>query len=130
LVGLRDELESSNGVYVFFDSRGQALYVGKARKQSLWSEMTNAFNRTRGDLQTIRRVKHPERRQRYRTSDEKARQPVPVSVPLHELAHYFSAYRVSPTLVGDIEALLVRSFANNLLNKNMEKFVRQTREHK
>jgi hypothetical protein len=127
LSGLQDELESRNGVYVFFDSRGQALYVGKARKQSLWSEMTSAFNRGRGDLQTIRRVKHPERRQEYRTSDEKARQIVAAVVPLHELATYFSAYEVSSGLIEELEAMLVRCAANDLLNKKMERFGQQRR---
>lgn len=41
--GLRKELESHYGVYIFFDSRGQAIYTGKARKQSLWKEMNMAF---------------------------------------------------------------------------------------
>jgi hypothetical protein len=71
LDGLRNELKAHHGVYVFFDSRGQVIYAGKARKQNLWNEMTNAFNRKRGDIQYIRRVKHPLRRQRYRTSQEK-----------------------------------------------------------
>jgi len=39
LNGLREELKEHFGVYVFFDSRGRAIYVGKARKQSLWAEM-------------------------------------------------------------------------------------------
>ena len=32
-VGLKDELAQHYGVYVFFDSRGQAIYTGKARRQ-------------------------------------------------------------------------------------------------
>jgi hypothetical protein len=127
LDGLKSELESRRGVYVFFDSRGQAIYTGKARKQSLWKEMNLAFNRERGELQTIKRVRHPTRNQRYRTTDEKARQIVDKSVPLHELASYFSAYEVPDWLIGDIEAMLVRSFANNLLNKRMERFGSQRR---
>src|SRR6185436_10483017 len=41
LDGLRTELNAHNGVYVFFDSRGQAIYVGRARLQTLWKEMLN-----------------------------------------------------------------------------------------
>jgi len=48
---LRDEPEAHFGVYLFFDSRGQAIYAGKARKQNLWKEMNLAFNRERGELQ-------------------------------------------------------------------------------
>jgi hypothetical protein len=43
-------------------------------------------------------------------------------VPLHELAIYFSAYQVDDEMVDKLEALLVRSFANDLLNVRMEKF--------
>lgn len=122
LSGLKDELEKHHGVYVFFDSRGQAIYSGKARKQKLWKEMNLVFNRKRDSLQKIRRVKHPSRKQTYRTAQEKSRQITEYSVPLHELAHYFSAYSVVDGMVDVVESLLVRSFANDLLNKRMEKF--------
>jgi hypothetical protein len=38
------------------------------------------------------------------------------------LATYFSAYQIVDGMVNKLEALLVRSFANNLLNKRMETF--------
>lgn len=123
-VGLRQELELNHGVYIFFDSRGQAIYAGKARRQSLWKEMKLALNRERGEVQTIKRVRHPERKVEYRTSDEKARQIVDQQVPLWAIAAYFSAYDVADDMIEDVEALLVRSFANNLLNKRMERFAR------
>jgi hypothetical protein len=122
--GLREELDQYFGIYIFFDSRGQAIYAGKARKQKLWKEINLAFNRDRGRVQTIKRVRHPTRQQEYRTSDEKARQIGDHIVPLHEIASYFSAYRVSNGMIDDLEALLVRSFANNLLNVKMERFTR------
>ncbi|HEV2198219.1 MAG TPA: hypothetical protein VGR73_00250 [Bryobacteraceae bacterium] len=125
--GLRKEMESHFGVYLFFDSRGQAIYAGKARKQSLWKEMNLAFNRQRGGIQTIKRVRHPRRNQTYRTSDEKSRQIRDRAVPLHELAHYFSAYVVTDGMITEVEAMLVRSFANDLLNKRMERFGQQRR---
>lgn len=122
LSGLKAELEKHHGVYVFFDSSGRAIYAGKARKQKLWKEMNLVFNRNRSDLQTIRRVKHPSTKSAYKTSDEKSRQIVGVSVPLHELAAYVSAYAVKDGLISVVEAMLVRSFANDLLNKRMERF--------
>lgn len=125
LAGLRDELEAHRGVYIFFDSRGQAVYAGRARKQSLWSEMKGAFNRKRDGLQGIKRVPHPTRNQAYKTGKEKSRQIREVSIPLHEMAHYFSAYEVAEGMIDELEALLVRSFANNLLNKRMERFGQQ-----
>jgi DNA-binding transcriptional regulator YiaG len=124
LAGLKAELESHHGVYIFFDSRGQAIYSGKARKQKLWKELNLAFNRDRDSLQNIRRVKHPSRKQKYRTTEEKSRQITEYSVPLHELAAYFSAYDVADGMVDVVESLLVRGFANDLLNKRMERFGR------
>jgi hypothetical protein len=125
--GLKTELDQYFGVYIFFDSRGQAIYAGKARKQKLWREMNLAFNRDRRRVQKIKRVRHPTRQQEYRTSEEKARQIGDHIVPLYEIASYFSAYRVSDGMVDDLEALLVRSFANNLLNIKMELFARSRR---
>lgn len=122
LDGLKRELDQHHGVYVFFDSRGQAIYAGKARKTTLQAEITHAFNRDRGSVQKIRRVKHPSRNQAYRTTDEKARQIHEFEVPLHELAAYFSAYAVADPLIDDVESLLLRSFANDVLNKRMERF--------
>ncbi len=107
LSGLRKELEKHHGVYVFFDSSGRSIYVGKARKQNLWKEMNLVFNRDRNVLQTIRRVKHPSTKSTYKTSDEKDRQIVEISVPLHELAAYVSAYAVDDGLISVVEAMLV-----------------------
>ncbi|HEY0797066.1 MAG TPA: hypothetical protein VGD64_14940 [Acidisarcina sp.] len=126
--GLKKELEESKGVYVFFDSRGSAIYAGKAKRQSLWLEMNSAFNRDRGEVQQIKRVRHPENRVKYRPPEEKSRQIGSHVVPLHELASYFSAYKVSDGMINELEALLVRSFANDLLNKNMERFDRQRKK--
>ncbi len=123
--GLRKELDEHCGVYIFFDSRGQAIYTGKARKQTLWREMNGAFNRDRRAVQKIKRVRHPKRNQMYQSSNEKARQITDQVVPLHEIAAYFSAYEVADGMIGELEAMLVRSFANDLLNKRMERFGHQ-----
>jgi DNA-binding transcriptional regulator YiaG len=125
-VGLQNELKEHHGVYIFFDSRGRALYVGKAKQQSLWKEMTSAFNRSR-QVQRVKRVEHPGRNVQYRTSNEMSRPIRPKRLPLCELAQYFSAYQVSDAFIGELESLLVRSFANDLLNVRMERFSHQTR---
>jgi hypothetical protein len=119
--GLRDELRKHHGIYIFHDSRGRALYVGKARTQSLWSEIKSAFNRKR-EVQKIRRVGHPERRQAFKTSDEKRRQISLRDVPLLELAAYMSAYRVDDGMIDELESMLIRGFPNDLLNSRMENF--------
>ena len=63
--GLREELKKRNGLYIFYDTRGKALYAGKAKLQSLWKEMNHAFNRDRDEVQAITLVTHPEREQEF-----------------------------------------------------------------
>jgi hypothetical protein len=121
-LGLKERLEKAKGIYIFYDSQGRALYVGKAGK-SLWMEMNSAFNRKR-NLQKITLVSHPDRNQDFQTGVEKKRQPKPTPLVLADLAEYFSAYEVDPGMIGDLEALLVRGFANDLLNIRMETFLR------
>lgn len=121
LSGLKRELETRKGIYVFYDSRGRGLYVGKTKAQTLWQEINLAYNRDRDPrLQSILRVQHPERRQDFRNSDEMRRQIRPINVRLHELAHYFSAYEVVEEMISDVESLLIRAFPNDLLNKKIE----------
>jgi DNA-binding XRE family transcriptional regulator len=118
--GLKKALDDANGIYIFYDSRGRAIYVGKARDQSLWKEMNLAYNRDRGELQTITRVHHPSGE--FFPAYERPLQPKTVHVELHELAYYFSAYAVTVDMIDDIEALLIRGFVNDLLNKKIERF--------
>ncbi len=122
LVGLRKILEQAHGIYVFHDSRGRAIYAGKAQKQPLWTEINKAFNRDRGEVQNLKRVDHPTSRIPYKTNDERQRQIKKSDVALHQIASYVSAYEVSDGLIGKFESLIVRSFANDLLNVRMENF--------
>lgn len=119
--GLRDALKESVGIYIFYDSRGQALYVGKAKEQTIWKEMNLAFVRKR-NIQRIALVSHPDRNQEFKPGYEKLRQPKDTLLELCDLASYFSAYQVNEGMIDDLEALMVRSFANNLLNVRMETF--------
>jgi transcriptional regulator with XRE-family HTH domain len=119
--GLKKELEDCGGIYIFYDSRGRALYVGKAKDQSLWREMNLAFNRRR-EVQKIALVQHPERNQEFKPGYEKLRQPKDTLLELSDLAAYFSAYYVDDGMINDLEALMVRGFANDLLNVRMETF--------
>ena len=119
--GLRKDLEAATGIYIFHDTRGRALYVGKAKQQSLWQEMNLTFNRER-ETQKVYRVEHPKRRQKFVSATEKLRQPVSRKIPLYELAAYLSVYKVYPDMIDGVEALIVRAFANDLLNVKMERF--------
>lgn len=121
LAGLKQELRSHHGVYMFYDSRGRALYAGQARYQTLWKEINAAFNRER-DVQKIRRVNHPTQRQDFRTYDEMRRQIRSTNVRLCDLAAYVSAWTVVDGMICDLEALLIRAFPNDLLNTKMENF--------
>lgn len=119
--GLKEALNDSHGIYIFYDSRGHSIYVGKAREQSIWKEMNLAFNRKRA-VQTITLVNHPDRNQEFRPGYEKLRQPKDFQLEIFDMAWYFSAYSVDDGMIDDLEALLVRGFANDLLNVKMETF--------
>jgi hypothetical protein len=119
--GLRDQLKLAKGIYIFYDSRGRALYVGQAKGQSLWNEMKNAFNRDRA-TQRVYRVRHPQRRQEFVPAYEQHRQVRGKQLRLNDLAAFCSVYEVDVGMIDELEALLVRSFANDLLNKKMERF--------
>lgn len=118
--GLRAELSATSGLYIFYDTRGKALYIGKAAKQNIWKEMNLAFNRSRS-AQSISLVKHPVKNVKYVAASEKIRQPVDIPRKLVDLAAYFSAYEVNDSLIDNFEALFIRAFPNDLLNYRMEK---------
>jgi hypothetical protein len=120
-VQLRAILKEVRGIYVFYDSRGRAIYAGKAKRQSLWGELKSVFNRDR-DTQTVYRVRHPTRRQSFVPGYEKQRQPKRTQLRLSKLAAYVTAYEVDIAVIDNLEALLVRGFANDLLNARMERF--------
>ena len=120
-IQLRSALSKSKGIYIFYDTRGRAIYAGKAKERSLWSEMKDAFNRDR-DTQSVYRVKHPARRQQFKPSYDLPRQPISTQLRLNDLAAYVSVYEVDKAMINNLEALLVRGFANDLLNVRMEKF--------
>jgi hypothetical protein len=126
----RKEITVRQMVGVLFKSKKQAAV--EAENQAIrpiveFFKLMPTSNRDRS-VQQIRRVDHPERRQSFRTSDEKRRQIRLRRVPLHELAEYLSAYQVAEGLIGELESLLIRSFANDLLNVRMENFVWEKRK--
>lgn len=118
---LRELLQKTKGIYIFYDTRGKAVYAGKAKKQTLWVELKSAFNRHR-KTQAVFRVDHPERNQSFQPAYKKERQPIKRPVNLSEIAAYLSVYEVDEPMINSMEALLVRGFANDLLNTRMEKF--------
>jgi len=120
LKGLEESLKKSKGIYIFYDSLGRAIYVGKSNK-SLWREMNLAFNRPRDDWQTIKLSNHPNRNQEFRPGHHKFRQLKTTPVRLYDIACYFSAYDIDPGMIDNLEAFLIHGFANDLLNAKSEK---------
>ena len=116
---IKSLLENSKGIYIFYDSIGRAIYVGKAEKQSLWKEANLAFNRDRGEHQAMWMVDHPAKNVSKVIRNRKI---TLGAVQLNYVASYFSAYSVVPEQISSMEAFLIRAFANNLMNKRIETF--------
>lgn len=114
-------LVENHGIYVFFDSIGRALYIGKAKKTWLWDEMNAAFNREMSQL-NIYSVGHPYRRSNLVPAYKRERIIRKTNIKLYDCANYFSAYKVDDLLIDGVEALITRTFANNLVNVKVEKF--------
>lgn len=119
--GLKKTLEECYGVYMFYDSRGRAIYTGKAYKQSLWAEINNVYNRDRVRVQNIKLTDYPTKRGKFSLERVRAAQIVRRPVKLHEIAIYFTAYKIPRPLISKVEGLLVRAFSNDLLNIRMER---------
>ena len=125
--GIREALEKSKGIYIFYDSRGRAIYAGKTTKQNLWKEINLAYNRNRGSVQKIRRTKQFVNNVEYKSHNGKERVISEYEAVIHELAHYVSVYHISSDdMISPLEALIVRGFANDLLDKKMEKFAKNS----
>lgn len=119
-IGLKEQLKSiKTGLYIFYDARGKALYAGQTKKQTLWKELNDAYNRDRSE-QSAMLVKHPTNNISYKTNDEVRRKLIETPLRLYDLAAYFSAYQADSGLVDNLEALLIRAFPNDLLNVKMQ----------
>lgn len=97
---------NEQGIYLFYDSMGKAIYAGRTNTQSLWSEMSSALIRER-KIQKLYKYNHGQiKKQPY---------------CLYEVAHYVSAYAVHKEAIKDFEALIIRAFPNDLTNVRMER---------
>jgi len=106
---LRDRLKEVNGIYIFYDSLGKAIYVGKTKRvgnDHLLGEIKNAWERQRDYHQQVRIKKGLAFKYE--------------SYKLKDAAHYISAYEISEEHISMIEALLTRILPNNLTNKRIE----------
>ena len=118
---IKEDLKLSHGIYIFYNSQCEAIYLGKAKNLNLWAEMNKTFNRKRKS-QYVWAVYHPDKVQDFTPAHEKLRELKKTNVYLYDIASYFSAYEVDKNLIDNLESLLIRGFANDLNNVRMEKF--------
>jgi len=113
-LAIRDTLEHKCGIYIFYSSMCSPIYVGKAKETELWTECNSAFNRDlKGDLS---RVNHSVETRNAPKQLKLARN----TAKVYEVASYVSAYEVDKLLVDKVEALMIRSFINQLANVKIE----------
>jgi len=111
---IRATLEHKQGIYIYYSSLCRPIYVGKANITELWTECNNAFNRElKGDLC---KVNHPTENQKKPKNLRLSRH----AIKVYEVATYLSAYEVDDALVDKVEALMIRSFINELSNVKVE----------
>ncbi len=117
---LRTELSTKSGLYIFYNSEGKLLYIGKTKGKtnSLWDEIKSAYNRER-DPQKLYMTNTRLSDFSPFTSRIKKQ-----NVYLHDISAYFSAYQVHDSLIDIIEALLIRITPNNNMNDRIESIER------
>lgn len=114
---LQKALKAAKGVYSFYNSELEIIYVGKT-KNDLWAEMCNAYNRKMPHYHRYY-VNHPHGK--YSTGKGGAlRQIKRDAMYLYDAASYFSAYSVEENLIDAFETLIIRMIPNDLLNVRME----------
>jgi len=95
---LKAKLDGVPGLYLFYDSAGCAIYLGKTE--------TSLFSEARQRLKAI------PNRAIYVPTKAKASQ-------MGQIARFLSAYEVTiPAAIKNLESFMLRAFANDLLNKN------------
>ncbi len=91
-------LRRRKGIYVFYDSAGEATYLGKSACD-LWKEA-----RQRLSAEANRPFYAPEKGPSREQGD---------------IARFLSAYEVTvPAAIANIETFMLRAFANDLMNRN------------
>lgn len=111
---IRGKIENKNGIYIFYNSSCCPVYVGKAKHTKLWAESNSAYCRVyKGQFYGVN----------YSTEYQKQRETYSLSkrdVNLYDIVSYYSAYEVNEHLIDKVEALLIRSFINDLSNVKVE----------
>ncbi|MAM96055.1 hypothetical protein [Parvibaculum sp.] len=112
---LQNALKATKGVYSFYNSELEIIYVGKT-KNDLWTEICNAYNRKMPHYHRYY-VNHPHGKY---SAGKALRQIKRDAMYLYDAASYFSAYSVEENLIDAFETLIIRMIPNDLLNVRME----------
>jgi hypothetical protein len=97
--------QQEGGIYAFFDSAGELVYVGKTTKK-LFGEMQQRYAGKRIDFRTLSKNGKP-KWNHWKIKD---------------VAQFVSAYGVDKAFVTNIEALLTRLILNITSNLRVENF--------
>jgi len=115
---LRKALESAKGIYAFYNSEGEVIYIGKTERQNLWKRMRHSYLAEKARYERYY-VPHP--RQRFSPRrDGRVRKLVRQSFSIRDVASFCSAYALPPKLIMFGEQLLIRIIPNDLINLRME----------
>ncbi|MGE0117163.1 MAG: hypothetical protein AB7S71_10040 [Dongiaceae bacterium] len=107
-------LKASHGIYAFYDGNGRVLYVGRATKLDLWTELNQRLNHG------------PALRQVRALSGKKAKATKlkRVKILFSDAAKFYSAYEVPmSSQIHNLEALIIRIAPNDLRNVHLEQFI-------
>jgi hypothetical protein len=114
---LRKALQNTQGIYAFYNSEAEIIYVGKTERQNLWTRMYRSYNVSSRYSRYY--VKHP--RSQYKSAKSGgARKITKDKIPISAVAAYCSAYEIPPQLIEFAERLLIRLVPNDLINLRME----------
>lgn len=98
---LKEVLEKKVGIYLFYNSQGKNIYIGKTEKD-LYIEITQQLGRV------------------IKIYAESLK---PTNVQQGDITSFISVYEIKPkALIKDLEALLIRAYANDNTNIKMENF--------
>ena len=115
---LREALESTKGIYAFYNSEGEVIYIGKTERQNLWKRMRHSYLAEKARYERYY-VRHPHQRFAFR-SGSRVRRLVRQSFPISDVATFCSAYALPTNLIQFSEQLLIRIIPNDLINLRME----------
>ena len=114
---LRKALVAKKGIYSFYNSEGEIIYVGQS-STNLWRRMRQSFEREKARYEGYF-VNHPRERFSPR-QDQRVRKIKRMPLRLEEAAELFSAYEIAAKNIDPIEQLIIRLIPNDLINIRME----------